>query len=190
MVTSRALYLGFLALLAAERLVELRLSRRNAARSFARGGVEAGRAHFRVMAAVHAAFLASCAAEAVLLRRPFPGAVGALSLGFALAAQALRWWAIGALGERWNVRVIAVPGEPPVAAGPYRWVRHPNYAAVAVEMLCVPLVHGAWLTAVAFSAANAALLSVRIPAEERALGAAYARAFAGKPRFLPGATRG
>lgn len=190
MVTSRALYLGFLGLLAAERFAELRLSRRNAARAFARGGIEVGRPHFRAMAGVHAAFFAGCALEVLLLRRPLPGALAAPALAGALAAQGLRWWAIGTLKERWNVRVIAVPGEPPITGGPYRWIRHPNYVAVALEMLCVPLVHGAWLSAAVFSAANAALLAVRIPAEERALGPPYARAFEGRPRFLPGAPRG
>lgn len=179
-------YLAFLALIGAERLAELALSRRNAARAFARGAIEVGQAHFRAMAAVHTLFLLSCAAEVLVLRRPFPGALGWAAAWGALAAQALRWWAIATLGDRWNVRVIVVPGDAPVTGGPYRYVRHPNYAAVALEMICVPLAHGAWATALVFSAANAALLAVRIPAEERALGAAWAERFAARPRFVPG----
>jgi methyltransferase len=179
------LYLGFLLLLAAERVLELRISRRNARAAFARGGVEVGRGHYRVMAALHTAFLLSCALEVVLLRRPFPGPPGALALVGVAASQALRYWAIATLGDRWNTRVIVVPREPPVTSGPYRWVRHPNYVSVIAEMALVPLVHGAWLTAIAFSIANAALLVVRIRAEERALGGAYAAAFAGRPRFIP-----
>jgi methyltransferase len=178
-------YLALLALLGAERLVELAISRRNAARSFARGGVERGRGHFRVMAALHALFLLSCAAEAVVARRPFLPAVGWPALAVALCAQALRYWAILSLGARWNVRVIAVAGEPPVTSGPYRWLRHPNYVAVAAEIAAVPLIHGAWATALLFSLANAALLSVRIRVEESALGEAYAREFSGRPRFWP-----
>jgi methyltransferase len=184
-VTTRA-YLAFLVLLALERVLELWISRRNARASFARGGVEVGRGHYRVMAALHTAFLLSCAVEVVGLGRPFPGAPGWAALAGALAAQGLRYWAIATLGERWNTRVIVVPSEPPVVSGPYRWVRHPNYIAVIAEIALVPLVHGAWLTALAFSIANAALLTVRIRAEERALGGAYAVAFAGRPRFIPG----
>lgn len=178
-------YLLFLLLVGAERLAELRLSRRNARLAFARGAVEVGAGHFRLMAVLHAAFLPACALEVVLLHRPFPGAIGAVALVLALGAQGLRWWAIASLGSRWNVRVIAVPGEAPLRQGPYRWIRHPNYIAVAVEMACVPLAHGAWLSAVIFSALNAIVLRERIRVEERALGDAYQRAFAGVPRFLP-----
>ena len=184
MVTSRALYLGFLALLAAERVFELSLSRRNAARALARGGRESGRAHFALLAALHAGFLASCALESAV--RPFPGALGWNALGAALLAQALRYWAVVSLGDRWNVRVIVVPGEPPVQRGPYRFVRHPNYAAVVLEMAAVPLIHGCWWTAAVFSALHAVVLRVRIRAEEAALGATWKSAFSGRPRFLPG----
>ncbi len=185
MVSSIARYLAFLALLAAERIFELALSRRNGRIAFARGAREVGRGHFRVMAIFHTLFLLSCAAEAVLLGRRFPGALGLAALGGALCAQGLRYWAIATLKERWNVRIIFVPGAAPVTAGPYRFIRHPNYLAVAMEMVCVPLVHGCWLTALVFSAGNAALLTVRIRAEESALGKEYAAAFSNSPRFLP-----
>lgn len=180
------LYTGLLGLLAIERLFELRLSRRNAARAFARGGVETGAGHYRVMTALHTAFLLACLAEPWLLGRAFPGVVGLVALAGALAAQGLRYWAIATLGERWNTRVIVVPGAAPVTAGPYRFVRHPNYVAVVLELFCVPLVHGAWLTAAVFSLANLALLAVRIRAEEAALGPGWSQAFAGTRRFLPG----
>jgi len=186
MVSSVNGYLGFLGLLAAERLVELVLSQRNAARAFARGGVETGRGHYRVMVVLHSLFLVACGAEVLGLSRPFPGAAGYAALGVALAAQALRYWAIASLGEHWNTRVIVVPGLPPVTGGPYRYLRHPNYVAVQLEMAAVPLIHGAWLTALVFSALNAAVLSVRIRAEEAALGVEYARAFSSHRRFIPG----
>jgi methyltransferase len=179
-------YLLFMGLLAAERLVELFLSRRNARAALARGGVEVGQGHFRVMSVFHSLFLVSCAAEVLLLDRPFPGAPGVAAFAGALAAQGLRYWAIATLGSRWNVRIIFVPGEPPITSGPYRLVRHPNYVAVIAEMALVPLIHGAWLTALVFSAGNAALLYVRIRAEERALGPLYVDAFAHRPRFVPG----
>ena len=176
-------YLAFLALIGAERIAELRLSRRNARLAFARGGVEAGADHFRAMVVVHALFLPACALEGWL--RPFPGALGWAALGLALSAQGLRWWAIASLGDRWNVRVIVVPGAEPVRRGPYRWLRHPNYLAVIVEMFAVPLVHGAWICALVFSALNALLLRTRIRDEERALGEGWQRAFERVPRFIP-----
>jgi methyltransferase len=176
-------YYAFLALAGCERIAELLLSRRNARIAFSHGAVESGARHFRVMTVLHLLFLPCCALEASF--RPFPGLLGWLALGCALAAQGLRWWAIGSLGWRWNVRVIAIPGEPPLRRGPYRFVRHPNYVAVCLEMLFVPLIHGAWICAAAFSLANALLLRVRIRTEEQALGFAYQQAFDGVPRFVP-----
>jgi methyltransferase len=90
-------------------------------------------------------------------------------LALVVASQALRWWCIATLGHQWNTRVIVVPGLPLVSAGPYRWLRHPNYVAVVVEVAALPLVHTAWVTALVFTLANAAVLAVRIPVEERAL---------------------
>jgi methyltransferase len=181
-------YLVLLALLAAERLFELRTSRRHAAAAFARGAVEYGRRHFVWMRGLHAAFLAACALEVVLLPRPFRPVLGAVCLGIVVAAQVLRYWAVASLGERWNVRVIVEPGVPAEVCGPYRYVRHPNYLAVVLEGFAVPLVHGAWMTALGFSVANAVLLAVRIRCEERALGAhcAYAARLGGRSRFVPG----
>jgi methyltransferase len=182
-----AAYLAFLILLALERVGELLLSRRNAARAFARGAVEVGQRHYRVMAGFHTLFLVACAADALLRWHAVtPARLALPMLGVALAAQALRYWAITTLGERWNVRVIVLPGAAPVTSGPYRWIRHPNYVAVAVELACVPLIHGAWPIALAFSLGNGALMLVRIRAEEKALGSRYADAFAARPRFIPG----
>src|SRR6185503_11085483 len=122
------------------------------------------------MAGVHALFLPCCAAEVLFFDRRFPGVAGLAFAGAALAAQALRWWAIASLGWRWNVRVIVVPGETSVRRGPYRFLRHPNYVAVIAEMLLVPLAHGAWISALVFSTLNALLLRARIRTEEKALG--------------------
>lgn len=176
-MVSRWLYLGFVGVLALERLGELLLSRRNARRAFAAGGAETGRAHFRVMAAMHTAFLVACPAEVFLFDRAFPGVLGWACLAGALGSQALRYWAIFTLGERWNVRIITWPGRAPVTNGPYQFLRHPNYLAVCLEMIFVPLIHGAWLSAIVFSVANALVLRIRIREEEAALGAHYAAAF-------------
>jgi len=190
MVTSQALYLGFLALIAFERGVELFLSRRNARHARAAGAVESGRGHYPVMVAFHTLFLISCAAEMLLVPRSFPGALGWVALGLALLAQGLRYWAVASLGARWNTRVLVWPGVPPVTSGPYRFLRHPNYLAVVVEMAAVPLVYGAWVTAIVFSVGNLFLLSVRIRSEERALGPSWAKAFPGRGRLLPELHRG
>jgi methyltransferase len=90
-------------------------------------------------------------------------------LALVVASQALRWWCIATLGRRWNTRVIVVPGMPPVRSGPYQFLRHPNYVAVVVEGVALPLVHAAWITAVVFTVLNAALLAVRIRVEDAAL---------------------
>ena len=126
-------------------------------------------------------------AEVLLLDRAFPGALGLGALITVGATMGLRYWAIATLGPRWNTRVLVVPGLPAVDAGPYRYLKHPNYLAVILEIAALPLVHGAWLTAVVFSVANAALLRVRIRCEEAALTAhcAYADRLAGRPVLLP-----
>ena len=188
MSDSRWAYLLFLGLIGVERLVELGLSSRNARRALAAGGREVGQGHYRVMTLLHTAFLVSCGLEVVGLQRPFPGTLGWVALGGAVLAQLLRYWAISTLGERWNTRILFIPGAQPVTSGPYRFVRHPNYVAVILELVCIPLVHGGYLTALVFSVANALLLTVRIRAEEAALGAEYQRAFGARPRFIPGAT--
>jgi methyltransferase len=180
------LYLVFLGLLYVERCLELVVSRRNVRRLRAAGAVEYGCRRFPVMAAFHAAFPAAAAAEVLLLQRAFPGAGGYVALTVALLAQGLRWWAVGTLGPAWNVRVVVAPDREPVTTGPYRFLRHPNYLAVVLEMAAVPLIHGAWLTAALASVANAILLVDRIRTEERALGPRYAELFAGRRRFVPG----
>lgn len=153
----------------AERIAELIVSTRNAKWSFARGGVEFGRGHFPPMVALHTGLLLACLAEVWLLHRPFLPWLGWPMLVLVLASQALRWWCIATLGPRWNTRVIIVRDLPLVAAGPYRWLKHPNYVAVVVEGFALPLVHTGWITALTFTVLNAWLLAVRIRCENRAL---------------------
>lgn len=160
-----------------ERLAELRVSARNARWSFDRGGIESGLRHFPAMVALHAGLLVACVVEVAVAGRPFLPWLAIPALVLAAASQGLRWWCIGTLGPRWNTRVIVVPGLPLVATGPYRWLRHPNYVAVVIEGVALPLVHTAWVTAAAFTVLNAVLLlRFRIPAEERALAEATAGA--------------
>ncbi|MGZ4665761.1 MAG: isoprenylcysteine carboxyl methyltransferase family protein [Frankiaceae bacterium] len=167
-----AWYALLVAAVGVERLAELRVSVRHARWALARGGVESGRDHYPFMVALHVGLLGGCLAEVAFLDRPFLPALGWPALAALLAAQGLRWWCIRTLGPRWNTRVIVVPGLPLVARGPYRWRRlpHPNYLAVAVEGLALPLVHTAWLTATAFTVLDAPLLAARIRCEDAALG--------------------
>jgi methyltransferase len=170
-------YLLLLALVALERGVELVVSARNVRTLRARGGVEAGRGHYPAMVALHAGFLVACAVEASQRPSPPPPLLTAAAVALVVLAQALRWWTIATLGDRWTTKVIVLPGAAPVTHGPYRFLRHPNYLAVVVELAALPLVCGAWRTALAFSVANAVVLTLRIRAEERALGPRWALAF-------------
>jgi methyltransferase len=152
-----------------ERVAELAVSQRNAAWSLARGGVESGRGHYPFMVVLHTGLLVGALAE-VWLRRPDVVPVLAWSmLALVVLAQGLRWWCIATLGRQWNTRVIVVPGAARVTGGPYRWIPHPNYVAVVVEGLALPLVHSAWITAVVFTALNGLLLATRVRAEDAAL---------------------
>jgi methyltransferase len=157
-----------------ERLAELVVSKRNEAWSKARGGVEHGAGHYPAMVALHTGLLAGCLLEVWLGHRDFHPWLGWPALAVVVASQGLRWWCIRTLGPRWNTRVIVVPGLPLVSAGPYRLIRHPNYVAVVAEGLALPLVHTAVITAASFLVLNAALLRVRIRAENSALAAAPA----------------
>jgi methyltransferase len=154
---------------AAERVAELVVSQRNLATSKARGGSEFGAGHYPAMVVLHTALLASCLAEVLVLHRPFIPILGWSMLAVAVAAQGLRWWCISTLGWQWNTRVIVVPGAARVTGGPYRYLSHPNYVAVALEGVALPLVHSAWITAVVFTVLNAALMMARIKVENAAL---------------------
>jgi methyltransferase len=155
-------------LVAVQRLLELWYSRRNERRLRARGAVERGDGHYPVIVAIHSLWLVSTLVEG-LLRGPEPPAWWPVPLVAFLLVQPLRYWAILSLGENWNTRVLVVPGGKLVRRGPYRYIPHPNYIVVAVEILTFPLIFGAWVTAVVFSLLNAALLYVRIRTENRAL---------------------
>jgi methyltransferase len=188
-IDSRMLYTALVGLVAVMRLLELAISRRNVRRLMARGAVELGRTHYPVMAAVHVVFLASCAAEVWLADRPLVPLLASFSLGLLVGAGALRLWVMSTLGERWSTRILILPESQPVDTGPFRHLRHPNYLAVVIEFAALPMVHTAYLTAVIFSAANAAVLARRIRVEEAGLAehSDYFEVMGGKPRLIPGA---
>jgi methyltransferase len=164
-------YWALLAVIGVERVAELVVSQRHAVALLRAGGVESGRGHFPVMVALHVSLLAGCVAEPLALHRTFIPALGYPMLAVVILANALRWWCIGTLGPRWSARVIVMPGLPLVTSGPYRWFAHPNYVAVVVEGAALPLVGSAWITACTFTVLNAALLTVRLRCETRALAA-------------------
>jgi methyltransferase len=163
-----ALLVLAVALVAIQRLLELRLSRRHERILRARGAVERGREHYPLMVGLHVLWLLSTLVEG-LLRGPDLPAYWPIPLTFFLLAQLLRYWVIFTLGENWNTRVLVVPRTKLVRRGPYRYLNHPNYVVVAVEIATFPLIFGAWVTALVFSVLNAALLYVRIREENRAL---------------------
>jgi methyltransferase len=185
MVISRDAYLAVVAAVGTERIFELILSSYNARRTLRQGAIESGRGLYRVMAGFHALFLLSAVCEAFLFRPAVGLAVSLVAFGATIGAQALRYWAVITLGARWNTRIIVIPGAASVVSGPYRFVRHPNYLAVIIEMVSVPMMYGCWRTAAIFSCGNAILLALRIAHEERALGGKYVEAFARVPRLVP-----
>lgn len=171
---SQWLYTGLVALVGVERLAELVVAKRNLTHSLSRGGREYAFGHYPVMVALHTGLLAGCVLEVWLADRPFVAELGVPMLALMLLGQALRWWCIRTLGPQWNTRIVVVPGLTRVDGGPYRWFAHPNYVAVVIEGFALPLVHSAWVTALVFTLLNAALLTVRIRAEDTALREAYA----------------
>ena len=174
-------YVALLAGVGAVRLGELALSRSNESIT---GGTRAAPGSFPLMVAAHVGLLTVPLVEASLrgTRRPRWGWVGVLG-----AATVLRAWSIRSLGPAWNVRAAVPEDLEPVVAGPYRFIRHPNYVAVILEFAALPMIAGAWVSASVLSAVNAAVLYDRIRDEERLLDAspAYRRAFARRYRFLP-----
>ena len=168
-MVSRRLFVVFVALLGVQRLWEMRLSQRNERWLRARGAQEFAPGQLTSMKVLHSAWLAAMVAEVVTLKRKVsPRLAAAAGLVFA-AGQTLRYLAIRTLGRRWSVRVIAAPGLPPVEHGIYRYIRHPNYLGVALEIVSAPSLHGAYLTAALFSALNALVLRERIRTEEQVL---------------------
>lgn len=181
------LFTVLLLLLALQRLFELRLSRRNEARILARGGREHFPGHLRVMKLLHAGWFIAMFAEVFFLERPFIPLLAMVALILFIIGQVLRYAAIRTLDWQWTVRIMTIPGVEPVHHGIYRYMRHPNYLGVILEILAVPLLHTAFLTAIIFSIANSFLLTVRIPFEEKALdeNSKYEQIFTGLPRFIP-----
>jgi methyltransferase len=153
---------------ALQRLFELVLARANERKARALGAVERGQGHYPFVVALHVLWLVSTLVEGLLRGPDFP-TYWPVPLALFLLVQPLRYWAILSLGENWNTRILVVPGANLVRRGPYRYLSHPNYVVVVVEILAFPLTFGAWITALVFTVLNAAVLSLRIREENRAL---------------------
>lgn len=158
--------MAIIGLVAAERLVELVYATHNARALFRLGAIEVGREQHTFFVVLHAAWLL-----AIALSLPDEQGIDALPLTAFVLLQAGRFWAIASLGRFWTTRIITLPGAPLVRRGPYRWVRHPNYAIVAGEIALLPLVWGETAVAAVFSLLNAALLAWRIRVEDGVLAA-------------------
>jgi len=152
-----------LALVTLQRLGELWLSKRHTKRLLAEGAHEVGASHYPLIVAVHALWLA--ALWWLALSRPVDG----FWLAVFIVIELTRIWVLASLGRRWTTRIIILPRAPLVRRGPYRWLNHPNYLVVIAEIAVLPLVFGLWQVALIFSAMNAAVLSIRVREENRAL---------------------
>jgi methyltransferase len=188
MALSVILFLALLLAVAAMRIVELGISKRHQKDLQAQGASKAKDPIFPVMAIFHTLLLIGAAVEVVALHRPFIPALGVPMLVLFFFANVVRWWVIRTLGQHWNVEVMDSSKLGVITTGPFRYVRHPNYAAVFSEMLALPLIHTAWITALVGSLAHIAVLSMRLSTEERVLLAnpEYQATMANKPRFIPG----
>jgi len=156
-------HIAILGFVTAQRLIELPIAKANTARLLAAGGYEIAPGHYPLIVAVHAAWLAALWWFA-------PGhPINLVLLGLFVLVEAMRVWVLQSLGPRWTTRIIIVPGEKLVARGPYRFFSHPNYLVVAAEIALLPLVFGLWQIALLFSLLNAAVLAIRIRAENAAL---------------------
>lgn len=184
---SQLLFLSLVIGLAIQRLAEQWLSSKNVKELRKQGGYEVGRGHLRLMQVLHGSWFLAMLLEVFLLRRNFRPQLALVASALFLCGQALRYAAITALGPRWTVPVMILPGAPAVNKGVYRYLRHPNYLGVILELIAVPLIHSAFLTSLIFSILNAFLLTVRIRTEEKALTEQndYEVLFQGQKRLIP-----
>jgi methyltransferase len=180
-------YLALLVLVAMGRLVELRVSRRNQRRLEQQGVRKIPEPHFRWMVILHGAVILFAGVEVLLLHRPLIPSLAIPMLALFLLANLLRWWVIRTLAGHWNVEVMESSRVGVVSSGPYRWVRHPNYVAVVLEIFSLPMIHTAWITAIVGTLGDLEILRRRIRVEDGFLmsNSEYRVTMGAKPRFLP-----
>lgn len=180
-------YLALVVMVALQRLSELLLSGRNERQLKSIGAIEVESGHFIYMKIIHSLWLVACLVEAYLRLTPPPAWIASVFLLIFIAGQAMRLMAIKKLGIRWSVKIMVLPNHTPVNDGIFKYIRHPNYLGVILEIFALPLIYGSWITALVFSLLNALILKVRIKKEESALSefSFYQEHFAHKNRFIP-----
>ena len=185
--TSLLLFFALVLAIGGMRVFELTVSKRRQRQLRARGVAKVNERYFAAMVALHTSVLVGAGLEAWLFRRSPVLWVTVLALLVLLAATGLRLWVIATLGPHWNVQIMDSAPLGVVTDGPFRFVRHPNYVAVFLELAALPLVHGAWITAAAGTLLHLWVLQQRIRAEETVLlaHAPYRELMGHKPRFLP-----
>lgn len=151
-----------------QRLVELKIAKRNEKWMKARGGIERGAKHYKWFILVHSLFFISICLE-VIIRDVSNVKLNYVLFTIFMITQVLRIWCIRSLGEFWNTKIIISPEFSLVKSGPYKYVKHPNYIIVGIELFVVPLLFGAYITSIVFPLLHIILLTIRIPFEERAL---------------------
>lgn len=162
------LFIVVISIVIIQRLIELIVASKNEKWMRSQGAFEVGADHYPVMVLMHTGFFVTLLLEVTALDRPL-SPIWLVLLTIFLIAQVMRIWCLTSLGKYWNTKILVLPGADVVKKGPYRWIRHPNYLIVTVELLTLPLLFGAYFTAILFTVLNLWMLSVRIPAEENAL---------------------
>ena len=184
---TKYIFIGIVVAVILQRLLEVRLSDRHKAEILKRGGQEHGDNLLGAVKVLQVSWWVAMIVEVWYLGRPFIPVLAVIALTATMTGQVLRYLSMQALEWRWTLPIMTVPGMPVVESGLYRYLRHPNWLGVILEIAFLPLIHSAYLTGIAFSLANAWLMSRRIQTEEQALSenTNYAAAFANKPRFIP-----
>ncbi|MFK8882526.1 isoprenylcysteine carboxyl methyltransferase family protein [Bacillus velezensis] len=158
----------FIMLLAAQRIAEMIVARRNEQKVKKQGAVEYGERHYPFLVLMHVFFFVSLTAEVAAFQKTLSPRWAAI-ICIILFVQGIRYWALLSLGRYWNTKILVVPDAELVRKGPYKWMKHPNYAVVILEFIFLPLLYGAYWTLFLFSILNACMLTVRIRVEEKAL---------------------
>lgn len=189
-IGNHKLFFLFLFLLVLQRAIELAIAKSHEKKQKERGGFEVGKRHYRWMVIFHVLFFISLVLEVIAFNR-YPAFWWWIPFSLFFLAQWIRIWSMTSLGDYWNTKIIIVPGSQVIVKGPYKYMRHPNYAIVITEIMMGPLIFQAYYTAAIFTIMNIILLAIRIPIEEDALSKAtnYDTCFQLKERFIPKLTK-